>query len=166
MKDSPSYNSLYKILYATKTIACIGVSANTMRPSHFVARHMHYRGYRVISVNPSQAGNRLFGEVVHGDLPGLANKNMDMINIFRRPEFVPTILDEVLKYLRPQLKIVRMQIGMQNEEAAEKAKNHDLNVIQNRYPKNEYQRLFGELRKAGFNTGNISSRLCIRPQHA
>lgn len=137
-----------------------------MRPSHFVARHMHYRGYRVISVNPSQAGNRLFGEVVRGDLSGLANKNMDMINIFRRPEFVPTILDEVLKYLRPQLKIVWMQIGMQNEEAAEKAKNHDLNVIQNRYPKNEYQRLFGELRKAGFNTGNISSRLCIRPQHA
>ncbi len=137
-----------------------------MRPSHFVARYMHYRGYRVISVNPSQAGNRLFGEVVRGDLSGLANKNMDMINIFCRPKFVPTILDEVLKYLRPQLKIVWMQIGVQNEEAAEKAKNHDLNVIQNRYPKNEYQRLFGELRKAGFNTGNIASRLCIRPQHA
>ena len=49
-----------------------------MRPSHFVARYMHYRGYRVISVNPSQAGNRLFGEVVPGDLSGLANKNMDI----------------------------------------------------------------------------------------
>lgn len=137
-----------------------------MRPSHFVARYMHYRGYRVISVNPSQAGNRLFGEVVPGDLSGLANKNMDIIDIFRRPKLLPTILDEVLKYLTPQLKKVWMQIGVHNEEAAEKAKNHDLSVIQNRYPKNEYQRLFGELRKAWFNTGNISSRLCITPQHA
>lgn len=166
MTDSPSYNSLHKIFCETKTIACIGVSTNTVRPSHFVARYLHYRGYRVIPVNPSQAGTILFGEVVRGDLSELANTNVDMIDIFRRPELMPTILDEALKYLTPQLKTVWMQIGVQNKEAAQKARSHGLNVIQNRCPKIEYQRLFGELRKAGFNTGIISSRLCIKPHYA
>ncbi len=147
------------ILRDTKTIACIGISANPVRPSHFVARYLHNRNYRVIPVNPGQAGNTLFGEVVHADLSTLKDAKVDMIDIFRRPEAVPEILDQALEYLMPHLKTVWMQIGVEHEDAAERARAHGLNVIQNKCPKIEYQRLFGELRKAGFNTGIISSRL-------
>jgi predicted CoA-binding protein len=159
MTVSPSNAFLHQILRDTKTIACIGVSMNPVRPSHFVARYLHYRGYRVIPVNPGQAGKLLFGEVIRADLSELADTPIDMIDIFRRPDAVPAILDQALEHLTPHLKTVWMQIGVQQEEAAAKAREHGLNVIQNRCPKIEYQRLFGELRKAGFNTGIISSRL-------
>ena len=154
-----THNELRTILRDTKTIACIGVSANPVRPSNFVARYLHYRNYRVIPVNPGQAGKTLFGEVVHADLSTLKDTKVDMIDIFRRPEAVPAILDQALEYLMPHLKTVWMQIGIEHEAAAERARAHGLNVIQNKCPKIEYQRLFGELRKAGFNTGIISSRL-------
>lgn len=101
----------------------------------------------------------LFGEVVRADLSELADTPIDMIDIFRRPDAVPGILDSALEHLMPHLKTVWMQIGVQNPEAAKIAREHGLNVIENRCPKIEYQRLFGELRKAGFNTGIISSRL-------
>ena len=68
MLEAPSNTLLREILRETKTIACVGVSANPIRPSHFVARYMHYRGYRVIPVNPGQAGKVLFGEVVRSNL--------------------------------------------------------------------------------------------------
>jgi len=159
MLEVPSNTLLREILRETKTIACVGVSENPIRPSHFVARYMHYRGYRVIPVNPGQAGKVLFGEVVRSNLSELADTNVDMIDIFRRSEAVPTIVADALEYLLPHLKTIWMQIGVQNKVSATQACAHGLNVIQNRCPKIEYQRLFGELRKAGFNTGIISSRL-------
>ena len=159
MLEAPSNTLLSEILRETKTIACVGVSAIPIRPSHFVARYMHYHGYRVIPVNPGQAGKVLFGEVVRSSLSELAVTNVDMIDIFRRSEAVPTIVANALEYLLPHLKTIWMQIGVQNEESATQARARGLNVIQNRCPKIEYQRLFGELRKAGFNTGIISSRL-------
>ena len=159
MLDAPSNTLLREILRETKTIAYVGVSANPIRPSHFVARYMHYRGYRVIPVNPGQAGKVLFGEVVRSNLSELSDTNVDMIDIFRRSEAVPKIVADALEYLLPHLKTIWMQIGVQNKESAKQACAHGLNVIQNRCPKIEYQRLFGELRKAGFNTGIISSRL-------
>ena len=159
MLEAPSNTLLSEILRETKTIACVGVSTNPIRPSHFVARYMHYRGYRVIPVNPGQAGKVLFGEVVRSNLSELADTNVDMIDIFRRSEAVPTIVADALEYLLPHLKTIWMQIGVQNEESATQARARGLNVIQNRCPKIEYQRLFGELRKAGFNIGIISSRL-------
>ena len=64
------------------------------------------------------------------------------------------------KYLKPLgCKTIWMQIGIKNQRAAKEAKKHDLNVIMNKCPKIEYQRLFGELRVAGFNTGIISSKI-------
>ena len=159
MLEAPSNTLLREILRETKTIACVGVSTNPIRPSHFVARYMHYRGYRVIPVNPGQAGKVLFGEVVRSNLSELSDTNVDMIDIFRRSEAVPTIVADALEYLLPHLKTIWMQIGVQNKVSATQACAHGLNVIQNRCPKIEYQRLFGELRKAGFNTGIISSRL-------
>lgn len=159
MTDTYSDADLRTILKRTQTIACIGVSPKQVRPSNFVARYLHYRGYRVIPINPGHAGKTLFGEVIRSDLSELADTRVDMIDIFRRPDAVPAILDAALEHLTPHLQTVWMQIGVEHAEAAAKARAHGLTVIQNRCPKIEYQRLFGELRKAGFNTGIISSRL-------
>lgn len=159
MTDTPSDDLLRQILTRTKTIACIGVSTNPIRPSHYVARYLGLRGYRVIPVNPAYAGQELLGETVRGDLSELVDEKIDMVDIFRRPEAVPQIVDHSLELFLPHLQTIWMQIGVRHAEAAAKAESAGVTVIQNRCPKIEYQRLFGELRKGGFNTGIISSRL-------
>lgn len=148
---------LRKILNETKVIACVGVSTNPVRPSYFVARYLGLRGYRVIPVNPGTAGQELFGEIVRPDLASI-DADVDMVDIFRRSEAVPAIVDEALERF-PNLKVIWMQIGVENAEAAAKAEARGVTVIQNRCPKIEYQRLFGELRMGGFSTGIISSKL-------
>ncbi len=150
---------LRDILLRTRCIALIGVSPNPIRPSHFVGRYLSMRGYRVVPVNPAHAGDRLFGERIHSSIEGLpADLQIDMIDIFRRSEFVPPIVETALERL-PGLRTVWMQIGVRNQAAAEMAEASGLDVIQDLCPKMEHQRLFGELRKAGFNTGVISSKL-------
>ena len=81
-----------------------------------------------------------------------------MVDIFRKPEAVPQIVDDSLAKLKG-LKTIWMQIGIKHEGSAQKARQLGLNVIEDRCPKIEHQRLFGELRKAGFATNIISSRL-------
>lgn len=159
MTDTPSDDLLRQILTRTKTIACIGVSTNPIRPSHYVARYLSLRGYRVIPVNPAYAGQELLGETVRGDLSELVDEKIDMIDIFRRSEAVPPIVDHSLDLFLPNLQTIWMQIGVRHPEAAARAESAGVTVIENRCPKIEYQRLFGELRKGGFNTGIISSRL-------
>ncbi len=158
MSETYSDELLRSVLKRTKTIACIGVSTNPVRPSHYVARYMGLRGYRVIPVNPVYAGQELFGETVRGDLSELKDDSVDMVDIFRRSEAVPPIVEESLSLLSG-LQTIWMQIGVRHAEAASRAEAAGVTVIQNRCPKIEYQRLFGELRKGGFNTGIISSRL-------
>ncbi len=150
---------LKEVLKRTRVIACIGVSMNPVRPSYFVARYLGLKGYRVIPVNPGHAGKVLFGEVIHPDLASIPSEaNVDFLDIFRRSEAVPGIVDEALAHL-PALKTIWMQIGVEHAEAAAKAEAAGVTVIQNRCPKIEYQRLFSELRMGGFNTGVISSKL-------
>ena len=150
---------LKRILTRTKVIACVGVSPNPVRPSHFVARYLRLKGFRVIPVNPGHAGERLFGETVYADLASIPEDiPVDMVDIFRRSEHVPPIVDTALASL-PGLRTIWMQIGVEHAEAAARAEARGVTVIQNRCPKIEYQRLFGELRMAGFNTGVISSKL-------
>lgn len=151
---------LRHILTTTQTIAIVGVSTNPVRASYFVARYLHYRGYRIIPVNPGQAGKELFGQPIYASLSEIPdNIPVDMVDIFRRSEHVPPIVEEAITALSPHLKTIWMQIGITNETAEQYARANGLEVIQNRCPKIEYQRLFGELRKAGFNTGIISSKL-------
>ncbi|WP_282128166.1 CoA-binding protein [Roseobacter litoralis] len=149
--------SLKNILQQTKTIAVVGVSMNPVRPSYFVARYLNLKGFKVLPVNPMHTGETLFGEVVHETLSDI-DRPIDMVDIFRRSEAVPQIVDEALAVL-PDLKTIWMQIGVSHEAAAQKAQTRGITVIQNRCPKIEYQRLFGELRMGGFSTGMISSRL-------
>ncbi|GAB5433083.1 MAG: CoA-binding protein [Epibacterium sp.] len=148
---------LKDVLRRTHSIAVVGVSTNPVRPSYYVARYLSLKGYRVIPVNPGHAGKELFGETIRANLSDI-DVPVDMVDIFRRPEAVPEIVDEALAVF-PTLKTIWMQIGVEHAEAAAKAEARGLTVIQNRCPKIEYQRLFGELRQGGFATGIISSKL-------
>ncbi|WP_127902545.1 CoA-binding protein [Solirhodobacter olei] len=148
---------LKDVLTRTKVIAVVGVSMNPVRPSYYVARYLGRKGFKVIPVNPGHAGQMLFGEKIRASLSEVP-KEVDMVDIFRRSEAVPPIVDEALEVL-PNLRTIWMQIGVENADAAAKAEARGLTVIQNRCPKIEYQRLFGELRMGGFATGVISSRL-------
>jgi predicted CoA-binding protein len=156
MNENYSDAYLRSILGRTKRIAVVGVSLNEVRPSFYVARYLALKGYQVIPVNPGHAGKTAFGCKVAGSLEEIAGE-VDMVDIFRRPEHVPEVVEKALK-LRG-LRTIWMQIGVWHEEAAERARAQGVDVIMNRCPKIEYQRLHGELRMGGFNTGVISSRL-------
>jgi predicted CoA-binding protein len=145
---------LKDILKRMKRVAVVGVSDNPVRASYFVARYLSLRGVVIVPVNPKLAGQTLFGSVAVGSLAEIEGP-VDMVDIFRRSEAVPEIVDEALEHL-PDLRTVWMQIGVENAQAAEA---RGIDVVQNRCPKIEYQRLFGELRMGGFATGIISSKL-------
>ena len=148
---------LKDILTATKTIAMVGLSMNETRPSYFVGRYLHTRGYKIIPVNAGHGGKSFFGHLVRSSIDEI-NEPVDMVDIFRKPEAVPEIVDDSLAKLKG-LKTIWMQIGIKHESSAQKARQLGLNVIEDRCPKLDHQRLFGELRKAGFATNIISSRL-------
>ncbi|SPH18758.1 hypothetical protein DEA8626_02301 [Defluviimonas aquaemixtae] len=147
------------ILSDTRVIAIVGVSANPVRPSYYVARYLGLKGFTVIPVNPGLAGQELLGQKVYADLASIPKgANVDMVDVFRRSEAVPGIVDEALSEL-PALRTIWMQIGVSHAEAAARAEACGMRVVQNRCPKIEFQRLFGELRMGGFATGVISSKL-------
>ena len=148
---------LKNILTRTKTVAVVGVSTNPVRPSYYVARYLGLKRFTVIPVNPGHAGKTLFGSKIVASLSEI-DTPIDMVDIFRRSEAVPPIVDEALETF-PDLQTIWMQIGVEHAEAAAKAEARGVDVIMNRCPKIEYQRLFGELRMGGFNTGVISSKL-------
>jgi len=145
------------ILQRTRRIAVVGVSLNPVRPSYYVARYLSLKNFDVVPVNPGHAGETVFGRKVVARLSDIDGK-VDMVDIFRRSDHVPPIVDEALKVF-PDLRTLWMQIGVENEAAADAARARGVDVIMNRCPKIEYQRLFGELRMGGFNTGIVSSRL-------
>lgn len=150
---------LRDILTSTRVIAAVGVSPNPVRPSHYVARYLGQKGFTVIPVNPGHAGEEILGQRVYADLASIPKTaRVDMVDIFRRAESVPGIVEEALAEL-PDLKTIWMQVGIKHPEAAARAAAAGLTVVQDRCPKIEYQRLFGELRMGGFATGVISSRL-------
>lgn len=148
---------LKKILTNTRRIAVVGVSLNPVRPSYYVARYLSLKGFNVIPVNPVHAGKELFGRAIVGSLSEI-DGGVDMVDIFRRSDAVPPIVDEGLSCF-PELQTIWMQIGVEHAQATAKAEARGVTVIQNRCPKIEYQRLFGELRMGGFATGVISSKL-------
>ena len=155
--SDPDDSTLRRILTTTRCVAVVGVSSNPVRPSYFVARYLGLRGIRVVPVNPGIAGQSLFGEEVRASLADCPPE-VDMVDIFRRSDHVPPIVEEAIAQL-PKLRTIWLQIGVDSEAARQMAEARGLDFVQNRCPKIEYQRLFGELRMGGFNTGVISSRL-------
>ena len=153
---------LLAVLEGTRTIACVGVSKNEIRPSFYVARYLRLKGFRVIPVNPAYTGEILLGEPVAPSLGAIPPEvgPVQMVDIFRRSDQVGPVVEDALAHLLGRgLQTIWMQIGVINPEAATRAAAAGLAVVMNRCPKIEYQRLFGELRMGGFATGIISSKL-------
>jgi predicted CoA-binding protein len=142
------------ILQRVKTIAAVGMSANDMRPSYFAMVYLRSKGYRVIPVNPRYAGTQILGETVVGALADLLEPP-DMVQIFRRSADVPPVVDEAI---RVGAKVLWLQLGVRHDDAAAKAAAAGLAVIQDRCPKIEHGRLFGEIGWAGVNRRVISSK--------
>lgn len=162
MIPQPSDAQLRAILGGVRTIACVGLSKNPVRPSFYVARYLCLRGYRVIPVNPAHAGETLLGERVVAGLDAIPAEAgpVEMVDVFRRSEQAGAVVDAALEHLLERgLRVIWMQIGVVDRAAAARAEARGVEVVMDRCPKIEYQRLHGELRMGGFNTGRISSKL-------
>jgi predicted CoA-binding protein len=144
------------ILNTVKTIAMVGVSANTSRPSYFAFKYLLERGYRMIPVNPGLAGQDLLGQRVYarlGDIP----EPVDMVDVFRASQYVPAIVEEMLA-MRPVPRVLWMQLGIRHDEAAARAEAHGVKVVMNRCTKIEYGRLSSEISWMGVNSRTLSSK--------
>jgi uncharacterized protein len=132
-------DDLRRILTTTKVIALVGWSPNVDRPSHRVAAYLAAKGYRVIPVNPGQVGSKALGEVVRASLSDITEP-VDMVDIFRRSAEVGKVVDEALRVL-PGLKTIWMQLGVEDPDAAAKARAAGVAVVMNRCPAIEIPRL-------------------------
>ena len=132
-------DDIRRILTSVRTIAVVGWSPKPDRASHGVAAFLKRKGYRVIPVNPGQAGQEALGEVVRASLAGIGEE-VDMVDIFRRSEEAGAVVDEALAAL-PGLKAVWMQLGVVDEAAAARARAVGVEVVMDRCPAIEMPRL-------------------------
>src|SRR5687767_6447839 len=144
------------ILNSVKTIAVVGVSSNTVRPSYFAFKYLLERGYRMIPVNPGQAGKDILGQKVYAKLSEIP-KPVDMVDIFRASQHALPVVEEALA-MTPRPGVIWMQLGVRNDEAAAKAEAAGLKVVMNRCPKIEYGRLSSEIGWIGVNSRTLSSK--------
>lgn len=156
--DHNSYSADYirAILRSVKTIALVGASANPVRPSYLVMSYLMEKGYSVIPINPGLAGQRLLGQDVFAHLADVP-QTIDMVDIFRNAEAALAITQEALE-LQAKPKVIWMQLGVRNDEAAARAEAKGIKVVMNRCPKMEYGKLSGEWAWVGGNPGVISSK--------
>src|SRR6185437_11016077 len=156
----PQYpESLIKsILRSTKTIAMVGASGNEMRPSYFAMKYLLDKGFLIHPINPGMAGKEILGRTVYGSLKDVPPP-VDMVDIFRDSSAALGIVDEALgEKDRIGIKVIWIQLGIINEEAATKAREDGLTVIMDRCPKIEYGRLSGEIGWMGVNRRVIDNR--------
>lgn len=121
-----------ELLGKTKTIAVVGASPNEARPSFGVMRFLIGKGYDIAPVNPGQAGGEILGQTVFTSLADLETP-VDMLDVFRASEAIPAIADEVLA-LPWKPKIVWLQLGIRNDDAAAKLEAAGITVVMNRCP--------------------------------
>jgi uncharacterized protein len=141
-----------RILRSNRTIAMVGLSGNPYRPSHFAAIYMLSEGYNVIPVNPREReilGRRCYPSL--RDIP----EPVEIVDIFRDPSAVPPIVEEAIEV---GAKVVWMQLGVINLDAARRAREAGLEVVMDACVKIEHARFFGGLNTIGLNTGVITAR--------
>ncbi len=144
------------ILNTVKTIAMVGFSPKENRPSYFVFKYLTERGYRVIPVNPGQAGKEVLGQRIYAKLADIPEP-IDMVDIFRASEFALGIVKEALA-LTPKPQVIWMQFTVRDDAAAKLAEDAGLKVVMNRCPKIEYGRLSSEISWIGVNSRTLSSK--------
>jgi hypothetical protein len=145
-----------QIIQNAKSVALVGVSANILRSSNFVAAYLVRTDLDMYPVNP------MYDEILGlKSYPSLADLPVvpDIVDVFRRRDELPNVVDEAIAV---GAKVVWFQLGLRHDEAAEKAEAAGLQVVQDRCLKIEHARFSGKLHLAGFNTGVISSRR-LRP---
>lgn len=154
--DHDSYTDQYlsDILRDVRTIAVVGASANWNRPSFFAMKYLQAKGYRMIPVNPGIAGQEVLGETAYARLADIPFP-VDMVDIFRGSAAAGPLTDEAI---RIGAKVVWMQIGVRNPEAAKRAEAAGLRVVMDRCPKIEFSRLHGELGWGGMNSNVITTK--------
>lgn len=148
-----------RLLTTFRTIAMVGLSPDPMRPSHFAAIYMQSEGYDIIPVNPRYAGQQILGQTVYPSLLDIpSDRKVEIVDVFRKSEDVPAVLDEAIQIGAP---VFWMQLGIVNEAAAARARAAGMEVVMNRCVKIEHARFFGGLNLVGMNTGVITSRRSI-----
>ena len=144
--------TLRRILKENRTIAVVGLSAKWHRPSFFAAKYLQDHGYRIIPVNPNY--DEVLGEKSYPDLRSVPEP-VDVVDLFQRAERVAPYVDDAIAV---GARVVWMQIGVINEQAAARAREAGLDVVMNRCMKIEHARLYGGLNFVGVNTGVVSSK--------
>lgn len=144
--------TLRRILKDNHTIAMVGLSADWFRPSYFAAKYLQDHGFRVIPVTPKY--EEILGEKCYPRVQDIPDP-IDVVDCFRRPEAIPPIAEAAVEV---GAKVLWMQLGIVNEEAAATAREAGLEVVMNRCMKIEFARLFGGLNFIGVNTKIISAK--------
>ncbi len=157
-QDNYPDTSIAGILQEAKGFAIVGASVNTRRPSYFVLKYLIAKGYRVSPINPGHAGGEILGQKIFARLADL-DQPVDVVDIFRKSEAALGIVRDAIG-LKDKLgiKVIWMQLGVRNDEAAALARTAGLKVVINRCPKIEYGRLSGEIGWVGVDSRVISSR--------
>ena len=137
--DHDNYPDAYlrDILTTVRTIAVVGASPRRERPSHRVMAYLQQRGCRVIPVNPNAVGTMINGETVYAKLSDIAEP-IDMVDVFRRTEIAGEVVDQAIGV---GAKVIWMQLGVRDDDAAARAQAHGLKVVMNRCPAIEIPRL-------------------------
>lgn len=143
---------LRRILKNNHTIAVVGLSADWYRPSYFAAKYMQEHGLRIIPVNPKY--DEILGEKCYPNLKAIPD-SVDIVDVFRKPDDCVPIAEDAVAI---GAKVLWLQLGVVNEEAARIAEAGGLEVVMDRCVKIEYARLFGGLSWFGVNTKVISAR--------
>lgn len=140
---STTKSEIKAILERTRCAAIVGLSANPARPSFGVAQFLQAQGWKIIPINPGQAGKIQFGEMVYATLREAAavHPEIDMVDIFRRSDQVRPIVEDALEVLAG-LKTIWMQLGVEDADAAALAEARGVDVVMNRCPKIEFARVF------------------------
>jgi uncharacterized protein len=149
---NPDVQGLRRIYKENHVIAIVGLSADWFRPSYFAAKYMIDHGYRVIPVNPRYP--EVLGQKCYPNLRAIPEK-VDIVDCFRKSAEIPALCDDAIAI---GARVLWMQIGVINQEAAAKARAAGLDVVMDRCVKIEYARLFGGLNWVGVNTGIISAK--------
>ena len=148
---------LRRILAHARTLAVVGLSANWYRPSYFAAKYMQDHGYRIIPVNPSYS--EVLGEKCYPTLAAIPWP-VDMVDCFRKADEIPALAQAAVA---KGARVLWMQLGIRNDEAARIASDAGLDVVMDRCVKIEHARILGGLHWAGVNTRMISSRRPTSP---
>jgi len=154
--DAYADDDIRAILTGVKSIAMVGASPVNVRPSYFVFKYLAQRGYDMIPVNPVHVGKNLLGKPFVGSLSDI-EQPVDMIDIFRNASHIQPVVEAALS-MRPLPKVIWMQLGARNDEAAALAEAKGLKVVMNRCPKIEYGRLSSEISWMGVNSRTLSSK--------